>query len=63
MSFTKFVFFGSIGKTRWTPWSLDDIFSTSLKPVKGIQQNVIGVTESQMAALASDWLRLLLRNR
>ena len=37
------MFFGPIGKTRWLPRSLDDIFSTSLKPLKGIQQNLIGV--------------------
>ena len=38
-----FVFFGPIGKTRWTPWPLAETFSTSpLKPLNGIQQNLTG---------------------
>ena len=40
----SFVFFGPIGKTRWLPglW-LAEIFSTSsLKPLNGIQRNLIG---------------------
>ena len=46
MSFTKFVFFGPIGKTRWPPWPLmghDETFSTSpMKPRNGIQRNLTG---------------------
>ena len=41
-SSTKFVFFGSIGKTRWRPWPLIcwAIFNFPLKPLNGIQRNL-----------------------
>ena len=36
-------FFWAIGKTRWPPWPLAEIFSTSpLKPLNGIQWNLTG---------------------
>ena len=42
-SSTKFAFFGSIGKTRWQPWPLIgwDILTSFLKPLNGIQRNLI----------------------
>ena len=43
-SFTKFVFFGSIGKTRWPPWPLIGwyIFYFSLETLNRIQWNLTG---------------------
>ena len=43
-SSTKYVFFGSNGKTRWPPWPLIawDILTSPLKPLKGIQRNLTG---------------------
>ena len=44
MSSTKFVFFGSIIKTRWPPRPLivRDILTSPLKPLNRIQQNLTG---------------------
>ena len=75
MSSTKFVFFGPIGKTRWPPWPLNgwDIFyfseTAELNSTKLDRKQDINVLyqvcvfradrKNKMAALASDWLRLL----
>ena len=43
-SFTKFVFFGPIGKTRWPPglWWAKTFSTSSLKSLNGIQRNLTG---------------------
>ena len=55
MSSTKFVFFRSIGKTRWWPWPLIgwDIFDFFLKPLIGIQRNLTGLEARSQRPLPS----------
>ena len=71
MSSTQFVFFGSIRKTRWPPWTLIgwDILDISSEIVNGFQRDLtrskistsstkfvfFGMGKNKMAALAFDW--------